>query len=42
MNPQILNESYTERKAIHEPCDYALSLVCSFDQTKNKHNFYRG
>ena len=22
------NESYTERKAIHEPCGYALDLVC--------------
>ena len=22
-----LNESYTERKAVHEPCDYALNLV---------------
>ena len=21
------NESYTERKAMHEPCGYALSLV---------------
>ena len=36
------NESYTERKAMHEPCGYALSLVCSFDKIKNKHNFYRG
>ena len=25
------NESYTERKVIHEPCGYALNLVCSFD-----------
>ena len=25
------NESYTERKAIHEPCGYALFLVSSFD-----------
>ena len=22
------NESYTERKAMHEPCGYALSLIC--------------
>ena len=22
------NESYTERKAIHEPCGYSLDLVC--------------
>ena len=36
------NESYTERKAMHEPCGYALILVCSFDKTKNKRNFYRG
>ena len=36
------NESYTERKAMHEPCGYALSLICSFDSKENKHNFYRG
>ena len=36
------NESYTERKAMHEPCGYVLSLLCSFDKTKSKHNFYRG
>ena len=35
------DESYNERKAMHEPCGYVLSLVCSFDKTKNKHNFYR-
>ena len=28
------NESYTERKAIHEPSGYALNLVCSFHSTK--------
>ena len=28
------NESYTERKAIHEPSGYALNLVCSFHLTK--------
>ena len=27
---------------MHEPCGYALNLVCSFDKTKNKHNFYGG
>ena len=27
---------------MYEPCGYALSLVSSFDKTKNKHNFYRG
>ena len=31
------NKSYTERKAIHEPCGYSLNLVCSFD-----YSFYRG
>ena len=36
------NESYTERKAIHEPCGYSLDLVSSFDSKQNKHNFYRG
>ena len=35
------NESYTERKVIHEPCDYALNLVCSFDSKQNKYSFYR-
>ena len=27
---------------MHEPCGYALTLVCSFDSKENKHNFYRG
>ena len=36
------NASYTERKAMHEPCGYALSLICSFDSKENKQNFYRG
>ena len=36
------NESYTERKAIHEPCGYALTLVSSFDSKQNKRSFYRG
>ena len=34
------NESYTERKAIHEPCGYTLNLVCSFDSKQNKRSFY--
>ena len=37
-----LNESYTERKAMHEPCGYSLDLVSSFDSKQNKHSFYRG
>ena len=32
----IFNESYTERKAMHEPCGYALSLVCSFDKKQTQ------
>ena len=36
------NESYTERKAMHEPCGYSWDLVSSFDSKQNKHNFYRG
>ena len=36
------NESYTEQKAIHEPCGYSLDLVCSFDSKEDKHGFYRG
>ena len=36
------NESYTGRKAIHEPCGYALNLVFSFDSKQNKCSFYRG
>ena len=36
------NESYTERKAIHEPSEYSLNLICSFDSKLNNHNFYRG
>ena len=38
-NPQ---ESYTERKAIHEACGYSLNLVTSYDSIKNTHNYYRG
>ena len=36
------NESYTERKAIHEPCGCSLDLVCSLDSKEDKHSFYRG
>ena len=38
-NPE---KSYTERKDRHEPSGYSLSLICSFDSTKNKHYVYRG
>ena len=35
------NDSYTERKAIHDACGYSLDLVSSFDSKQNKHSFYR-
>ena len=35
------NKSYTEQKAIHEPCGYSLDLVCSFDSKEDKPSFYR-
>ena len=38
----LLNESYTERKAIHDPCGYSLDFVCSFDLEEDKYSFYRG
>ena len=38
-NPQ---ESYTERKVIHEACGYSLSLVTSYDPNKNTHSYSRG
>ena len=38
-NPE---ESYTERSAIHEACDYLIDLVTSYDPDKNRHIFYRG
>ena len=33
--------SHTEKKAKHESSGYAWSLICSFDDTKNKSYFYR-
>ena len=38
-NPE---NSYTEIKAKHKPSGYLWSLICSFDASKNRHNFYRG
>ena len=37
-NPE---KSYTEKKAEYETWGNSWSLICSFDATKNKHNFYR-
>ena len=34
--------SYTERKAKHEPSGWAMFTKCSFDATKNKLDYYRG
>ena len=36
------NDSYTERKAIHEACGYSIDLVSSFDSKQDKHSYYRG
>ena len=36
------NGSYTEKKAIHEPCGYSLDLVCSFDSKQDKHSCHWG
>ena len=37
-NPE---NSYRQRKTKHKPSGYSLSLICSFDETKNRHKFYR-
>ena len=37
-NPE---KSYTDKKAKHKPPGYSWILICSFDATKNKHDFYR-
>ena len=34
--------SYTERKAMHEPSDRAMFTECSFNKSKNKLDYYRG
>ena len=38
-NPE---ESYTERKAKHEPSGYSWITCCSFDKSKNRRSYYRG
>ena len=35
-------ESYTERKAKHEPSGYSLSFISSFNSKENKNSVYRG
>ena len=32
---------YAQREAKHKPSSYSLSLICSFDETKNRRKFYR-
>ena len=34
--------SYTEKKVKHKPSGYSWGLICLFDATKTRHNFYRG
>ena len=34
------NDSYPERKAIHEACGYSIDLVSSFDSKQDKHSYY--
>ena len=36
------NNSYTERKAIHEPSCWSISTNYSFDKAKSKLDYYRG
>ena len=40
-SPNNPKKSNTERKAKHIPSGYACGLICSFDATKNKHDFGR-
>ena len=37
-----LENSYTERKAKHEPLGWEIFTKCSFDEIKNKCSYYRG
>ena len=36
------NESYTSKKIKHTPSGYFVFTSCSFDESKNKLNYYRG
>ena len=38
-NPE---KPYTEKKAKHSPSGYSMFTNCSFDETKNKLDSYRG
>ena len=37
-----IEESYTEKKARHEPSDWSMFIRCCFDKKENKLNYYRG
>ena len=39
--PNNPENSYTDKKAKHKRSGYSLSLICSFDETKNRRKFYR-
>ena len=41
-NNNNIEESYTEKKAKHEPSGWAMFTRCSFDKKENKLNYYRG
>ena len=41
-NNNNLEESYTQKKAKHEPSGWAMFTRCSFDKKENKLNYYRG
>ena len=41
-NNNNLEESYTEKKARHEPSGWAMFTRCSFNKKENKLNYYRG
>ena len=36
-----LEKSYTKKKAKHRPLDWAMTVKCSFDVTKNKYDYCR-
>ena len=41
-NNNNLEESYTKKKAKHEPSGWAMFTRCSFDKKENKRTYYRG
>ena len=41
-NSNNLEESWTHKKARHEPSGWAMFTRCSFDKKENKLNYYRG